>query len=134
MHTVRKGDDVDTRIPRGEQYLALPLASMFLHIQGAKKRPGASDAINLGATLNDVARALSMVAAIYAQDSVSGLPVKIPESALIGATFTGGATVMVAADGTQFENLTVKRADVERAGRILGGSTSLHDRWANDGG
>jgi len=107
---------------------------MLLHIQVAKKRPGASNAVNLGATLNDVARALSMVAPIYTRDSVSGLPVKIPESALIGATFTRGATVMVAADGTQYENLTVKRADVVSAGGILGGSTSLHDRWANDGG
>lgn len=83
------------------------------------------------ATLNDVARALSMVSPIYYEDPASGLPVQIPESTLIGATFTGGGELVVAADETHYRNLTVRRADIEIAGEILCASTSLQKRWTD---
>ena len=122
---------MDTGIPRSEQYLPLRVAAALLHIRVVGAAPSATDTRRMQATLNDVARALSMLAPIYYFESESSLPVKVPESAVIGASFSGGASVLVGADGIQYENLTVRRVDLDCAGQILGASTNLQKRWAD---
>ena len=122
---------MDTGIPTEKQQLPLRLAAVLLHIRIIGRPPDASDPVRMRATLNDVARALSMVAPIYSNDPASGMPAKISESALMGATFNQGATVIIGSDGTRYEHLTVKRADIEAAGDILGASKSLQERWTD---
>ena len=119
---------MDTGIPFKEQHLPLRIAATLLHVRVAGKSLNGSDPRSVHATLNDVARALSMVSPIYYQDPTSGT-VRIEESTLLGATFTGGGEVLVCADGTQYRNLIVRRADIEIAGEILCASTSLQKRW-----
>ena len=119
---------MNTRTPSLEEHLPLRIAAALLHIRVAGKSLNGSDP-RTHATLNDAARALSMVSPIYYQDPTSGLPVQIPESTLIRASFTGGGDVLVGADGTQYRNLTIRRADIETAGEILCASTSLQKRW-----
>jgi hypothetical protein len=121
---------LNTGIPSSEEHLPLRIAAALLHIRVAGYSLNGSDP-RTQATLNDVARALSMVSPIYYQDPASGTPVQIPESTLIRATFTGGGEVLVGADGTQYRNLTVRRADIEATGEIFRGSTSLQKRWTD---
>lgn len=121
---------MNTGIPSLEEHLPLRIAAALLHIRVAGKSLNGSDP-RAHATLNDVARALSMISPIYYQDPASGSPVPIPESTLIRANFTGGGDVLVAADGTHYRNLTVRRADIDTAGEILCTSTSLQKRWTD---
>jgi len=131
-HLAQEGSSrgsLDTGNPFKERHLPLRIAATLLHVRVVGKSLDGSDLRCMHATLNDVARALSMVSPIYYEDPASGLPVQIPASTLIGATFTGGGEIVVAADGTQYRNLTVRRADIEIAGEILCASTSLQKRW-----
>ena len=122
---------MDIGNPFREEHLPLRIAATLLHVRVAGKSMGGSDLRSMQATLNDVARALSMVSPIYHEDPASGLPVQIPQSTLIGATFSGGGEVLVAADDTEYRNLSVRRTDIEIAGEILRASTSLQRRWNN---
>ena len=120
---------MDTGFHRQEQHLPLRVAAALLHIRVVGKVPDATNPGRMRETLDDVARALSMVAPIYAHDEASGMPAKIPEAILMGASFSQGATLIIVANGIQYEGLTVKRADLEMAGEILRASKGVQERW-----
>lgn len=120
---------MDNGIQWRKQHLPLRVAAALLHIRVVGKSPDARDSPAMRATLNDAARALSLVAPIYYHDPAAGLPVQVPESQLMGANFSGGGDVLIAADGTQYKRLTVKRTDLESAGEILRASSTLQNRW-----
>ena len=74
--------------------------------------------------LNDVARAISSVAPIYALNSETGMPVEIAGEELSDARFLHGARLLITKDGKEYRGLTVRRRDMDSAIVILRGSQS----------
>jgi len=81
--------------------------------------PDATKPAEMRDTLNDIAHAMSVVVAIYARDSTSGLPVEIPVADLVTGKFIRGAHRLVSETGVEYVGLTVRRRDIATAIKLL---------------
>src|SRR5213075_1531812 len=108
------------RLDRDTQHLALSTAAalVYFHITG-QQLDGKLDEQTRD-ILCDVARALSVLAPIYALgDEESEMLIEVPPGKLMGSAFVRGAQALVLKDGTEIRKLTIQRKDMHAAVTIL---------------
>ena len=92
----------------------------FIRLTG--KPPNPRDFKRMHQQLNEMARALAMLAPIYVLDPVTGKRSQIDE-ALIGAgRFAHGGVALETPDGRTYEDLRIERCECEDAIAILSNS------------
>jgi hypothetical protein len=106
---------MERSVQRRTQFVGLPTACavVYSHITGQT-----ADARN-DAVLNDVARALSCLVAVYALDPHSGQPAPLEAGELIEGAFGRGAHVFTSKSGAERRDLAVQRGDMWSAIAIL---------------
>lgn len=103
------------RAQRQCQHLGLPTACAVVYWQVSGT---VADPRKLGewqTLLNAVARALSGVVCVYAQDENSSTPVAIEPADLLNGTFSGGAHRFTTTSGKELRGLSVQRGDMMTA-------------------
>ena len=113
---------MDAKFSRDLQFISLRVAATTAFIQLTGSAPNPRDFEGMERQLNDVARALAMVAPIHAMDPVTGLPVQIDEPLIGAGTFTRGGKVLKMPDGRAYQDLTIQRGECEAAISILRGA------------
>ena len=90
------------RAQRDLQHVGLPTAASIVHIEVTGMPPDATKPVEMRDTLNDIAHAMSVIVAIYARDSTSGLPVEIPIAEVVAGKFIRGAHRLVTETGVEY--------------------------------
>ena len=107
-------------------HLGLPTACAVIYSKLVGTPPDPRNPHDMQATLNDVARALSTLVAIYAPDGDSGVPRALPPEDVIEGQFLRGAQVFKTKQGDELRGLTVQRGDMFNAISVL---QSAHIRF-----
>jgi hypothetical protein len=111
-------------------HLGLPTACAVIYSKLAGTPPDPRNAREMQATLNDVARAVSTLVAIYAPDENSGVPRALPPEDVIEGQFLRGAQVFRTKQGDELRGLTIQRRDLFNAISVL---QSAHIRFRRPG-
>jgi hypothetical protein len=106
-------------INRELQHISLPTAAALICFGATGITLDASRPEEMQRLLNNLAHAISNVAAIFALDAATGKPTEIPGAELLGATFLRGAHVLLTTGGKEYRGLTVQRRDMNSAIVIL---------------
>jgi hypothetical protein len=125
---------MDLGFTRDRQYLSLRTAAALAYIGLVGKSPDPREPLTLQRVLNDVAKALAVLAPIRTyQDTGEGKPPQeIDLLDLIEGRFERGASALVRRDGSEVRQLVIQRRDLDAAISILsdgGLGKALRDRY-----
>ena len=94
-------------------------AAGIAYDQLAKRKRGFYDAEHFSEVLNKAAQALISVAPVWITDPDTGECRRLSAAELMDARATRGATVLTLADGRKLKNVSLLRADLRAAIKIL---------------
>ena len=113
------GGLVERSAPHYLQHVNMTVACGVIYSQVVGARADEHGPARNADILNDVAHALSMVATIYARDTVSGDLRQVPALDLLAGKFSQGARRFTMANGVTLDDLTVQRGEMFNAIRLF---------------
>ena len=102
----------------GSEYMPLSEAAAVLYRNSVGDSAGANAAQKSNDILNRVAHAIAKVAPIHVQADGSP-PLQVTTGELLDCAFTHGAQVLITTNGLALRRLTIRRADLSEAAKVL---------------